>query len=398
MTPDATTGEDWSNRLMRVWAAVYAFGAIVFGALAVPQIVQQWSWYAWVWTTTALALFVVAISVGLASRIARPDVLRIGIGACATIYAIALASVVIGMPVPRLADDPTPWILDLTALGPVAAAIAWPGVFAWVYVAMLGPVVFAQRMLTEVAPDPIASLQHAVAVAVYSATLVALVLLFSRSATRLGEERRVARVSGDHAAVARFAEADQRRLDHFIHDDVLAVLTLIATPGRATDDVVRTQAGRTLELMRTGFDGLSPTSSVTDPREFAQTMRGVVAEIDADCEFLDRTTYWPALPPAVTLVLRSAIVEALRNSVTHAGGDSPRFVTRLVVVESLRDSIDILISDDGVGFHPDRVGRDRLGVAQSIVARVTSMDGGQARVRSIPGRGTHILLRWTSRA
>ena len=50
------------------------------------------------------------------------------------------------------------------------------------------------------------------------------------------------------------------------------------------------------------------------------------------------------------------------------------------------------VRDRGVGFDPDAVPEDRLGVRNSIVDRL-ARHGGTAEVRSTPGEGTEIRLR-----
>ncbi len=50
--------------------------------------------------------------------------------------------------------------------------------------------------------------------------------------------------------------------------------------------------------------------------------------------------------------------------------------------------------DAGAGFDPARVHPARLGLRRSIVERMADW-GGQALVRSAPGEGTTVTLRWT---
>ena len=53
---------------------------------------------------------------------------------------------------------------------------------------------------------------------------------------------------------------------------------------------------------------------------------------------------------------------------------------------------EVFVRDRGRGFDPDNVAEDRLGVRNSIVARM-ERHGGSAEVRSTPGQGTEVRLR-----
>jgi signal transduction histidine kinase len=55
------------------------------------------------------------------------------------------------------------------------------------------------------------------------------------------------------------------------------------------------------------------------------------------------------------------------------------------------------VRDAGAGFDPARVDPVRLGLRRSIVERIAEW-GGRASIRSAPGEGTVVSLRWTASA
>ena len=55
----------------------------------------------------------------------------------------------------------------------------------------------------------------------------------------------------------------------------------------------------------------------------------------------------------------------------------------------------MVVTDDGRGFNPHRIGIDRLGVRLSILQRVNSQPGGHATVVSSKGSGTTVTLTWS---
>jgi signal transduction histidine kinase len=55
--------------------------------------------------------------------------------------------------------------------------------------------------------------------------------------------------------------------------------------------------------------------------------------------------------------------------------------------------LDVTVRDEGAGFDPARVDPARLGLRRSITERVADR-GGRVSVRSAPGRGTLVSMRW----
>ena len=95
------------------------------------------------------------------------------------------------------------------------------------------------------------------------------------------------------------------------------------------------------------------------------------------------------IPVAVAEAVYSAAVQAMVNSLQHAGPGARRWAT----VRGDGNGVVVEVGDRGSGFDPRGVPNERLGVRVSILERVTSVGGG-ARVDSAPGTGTVVRLRW----
>jgi signal transduction histidine kinase len=83
----------------------------------------------------------------------------------------------------------------------------------------------------------------------------------------------------------------------------------------------------------------------------------------------------------------AATREALRNAARHAPGRKV-----FVFAEISERSAEVFVRDDGPGFEPDDVPRERRGIRDAIVGRMASA-GGQAVIDSSPGAGTEVALR-----
>lgn len=90
--------------------------------------------------------------------------------------------------------------------------------------------------------------------------------------------------------------------------------------------------------------------------------------------------------------LARAAREAVVNAAKHAGVDRVD-----VYAETDGRFAEVFVRDRGVGFDPEAIADDRMGVRASIVARI-ERHGGTATIRSAPGEGTEIALRVPVRA
>jgi signal transduction histidine kinase len=90
--------------------------------------------------------------------------------------------------------------------------------------------------------------------------------------------------------------------------------------------------------------------------------------------------------------------EALSNVASHAGTGEAWVEVSLPAsggrAKPLGD-LDVTVRDVGAGFDPARVDPARLGLRRSIIERMADW-GGQASIRSAPGQGTTVSLRWTA--
>lgn len=189
--------------------------------------------------------------------------------------------------------------------------------------------------------------------------------------TDLGAERRERIRSQERADVAAH-----------LHDSVLQTLAMLQ---KSADDpaAVATLARRQERELRSWLYG-----DETDPGEsLGAALRAVTDEVEQLHRVAVELVVVGDVPldPDVAAIVRAAR-EAVVNAANHARVDRID-----VYAETDGREVEVFVRDRGVGFDPDRVADDRMGLRGSIVARL-ERHGGHARVVSTPGEGTEIRM------
>ncbi len=245
--------------------------------------------------------------------------------------------------------------------------------------------------------------------------------------------RRMLRLRAE-AADARLAEADrdsraqyvvlsrsieQREHDRLLHDTVLNTLTALARGGggpaevlaRCRDDVALMEralsdpvaAERPSGDLLAGIESVARSMRARGLKVHVEVANGAPASIGgpagtgADPSGADAEARAVPLPVADAIV--HAVREALSNVASHAGTGEAWVLVGPVApaAGTAPGGLEVTVRDHGAGFDPACVPPGRLGLRRSITERVNDC-GGQVVIRSAPGEGTAVCLRWTALA
>lgn len=211
---------------------------------------------------------------------------------------------------------------------------------------------------------------------------------FAVSRYRAEAPRRGLSRAADEDALLHTRSIARSRAARVVHDTVLSDLAVLATsePGPLPPGLA-TRLTATLELLASPDWGADPGSTpaagpsgpVADALDRAAAA-GLRVQVDGEVGALR------CLDPAVRQALGGAVDQCLTNILRHAGTDVAELT---VLAES--DGLSVMITDGGTGFDLEHVGRDRLGLASSVQARIEEA-GGSVRVFARPGVGTTVLL------
>ena len=381
------TADSAELRLVRSMAVVVAIGAALFALLAIGSIrVQQDFAPAWWTVAAAIAVFALPVLAALAMPVASLRAARILLAAAGTGYLAAAFSslfLVDPLPVPE-----TQWVLNNTAAATSAVALAAPRSLGWMYNALISIIVIASRTRGPDMSGFVAGIQDGLYSFMFCAVFIALAHFTIDRARLVDEETRAVT---RHAAVVAAAHArsrERQRIDAVLHDSVLSVLMLASRGGDSSAEL-RAQAGSALAELTAGVHESDAAEDA--PVDLRRALRARLDRVNPRIPLLFPAEV-PGVPPAVADALADAAAEAARNSLRHAHLNHALPTVRVRVDH---DRLIVSIDDDGVGFDPEDVPAERLGLRASIVGRLESRPDTTARIRSAPGRGTQIELEWT---
>lgn len=380
------------KQVEKVLSRFVAVAGLVFAAQAIPTVLAQASFLDPLWLgIVAPVLFSWLVGV-LFFSIAQVWV-RGSHGTFAVLYLLAVVSLQFAVMPGAEVDLGLNWLNWLLTVAIGMAAIAFSTTLATV-VLFVAPIAFMLVRVTPSggsAPWELAVLECILAIILGGAVLIIVTMLRqAASAVDLAQSTAIERYS--NAVRLHATEVERVQVDAIVHDNVLTtLLTAAQAELPAAKALAATMAANAIShlqdaaLAAPGDERIISTAELAE--RISQSVRAFTQPIDLRVsEVADR-----AVPVHTAATIHSAAVQAIVNSLQHAGDNG---VKRWVSIETSPDStFVVVVGDDGKGFVVAGVPEARLGVRVSIVERVGNA-GGHAQVDSAPGRGTSITIRW----
>lgn len=185
-------------------------------------------------------------------------------------------------------------------------------------------------------------------------------------------------------SAARAQTVAKRHSEDFVHDEILATLSLV---GKAQVDSVK--AAALASKLRLRLHQSQQEKSICSVHDVLTALQSEIEAHEVDIELSTAIKTRQDLPCGVAQALISAIKQAIDNSIEHAE-ISGRQVTRQVKLECDTAGLRITVWDDGAGFDPAQaVGRH--GLSNSIMRRASNA-GIDVKLDTAPGRGTRLTF------
>jgi signal transduction histidine kinase len=380
--------------LLRVDAAMARLAAVIgvaFFLQSIPLQMTQLGNMAPAWNITILTMLVASL-VACAVAAIRKRFVRATYITFSVVYLIALVSWPFAVLDAAAAPADSYWLYLLLTIATTTASVALEVPIAVVYT-LGAPALYGVIRVTEAGGG--ATLQAAILDSMYSMLLgggILIMIAVLRSAARgvdTAQQNALERYS--HAVRQHATEAERVQVDSIVHDSVLTTLLSAARAfSPEAKSLAATMAGNAIGHLREAV-AVAPDSEATVSGEVI-AHRIVDAAESMSERFAVRMSAkeWCEIPVTVAEAAYSASVQAMINSLQHAGPGVERWIE---IRSHGHQAFTIEIGDRGAGFDPDLIPTERLGVRVSILERVASA-GGHARIDTAPGEGTVITLAW----
>lgn len=380
------------KRVETVLSRSVAWFGFVFGAQTLLALPSQWSIGDPVWTVTVVAALYGTLLVALFCSTIKWFV----VGShrlFAIVYVAALVSWPFFLADPSVTQSGNHWLYQLTTVATAMAAIGLSVRGALTYLFVV-PAIYGVIRVTPWGGGARweLGLFDAVYAIILGGAILVIVAMVRAAATSVDEAQGTALDRYSRAVRQHATEVERVHVDSIVHD---SVLTTLLTAARAeSPEQQRLSAQMATNAIRHLQEAalVSPDDGTTVRfRQLADRIvtagRGMQPPFTVRVRSLDTRV----LPSAQAEALYSAAVQAMVNSVQHAGGADVR--RWLKVTGHHGGSVEIEVGDAGLGFDVDTVPHERLGVRRSIIERTINA-GGHAEVRSSPGKGTVVVLTW----
>ncbi|CAN5268848.1 hypothetical protein BH09ACT6_BH09ACT6_25270 [soil metagenome] len=420
--PASTTGMESTLHRLRgaisrssidiIMTRVTALFGLLFAVQSIPAVNESSRYLYLGWAIAVpVVLFVLLFLVVVAAALKRG--VSLFMSAFAVAYLIALALWPVSVENLGAAHFSQPWLWYLITLGMIFAALASPMRWAIVYSVFVTMVyVFIRTQPAGGGVKPELAVLDGVYVLLIGAFALMITTTLRVAADRVDAAQLTAMQQYARAARNHAAERERAKVDALVHDTVLATLIAAAkaeTPAERARAVSLSQAAlKTLQDAPQAFDRNSDVGT----REFSGRLAAATRLLSPRIAIEDAQLGAGRIPGQVADAIFSAAVQALINSLQHAGRgrpspggrdgrdspDSPdnpdNRVRRFVRMRTAPgDELIVEVSDTGSGFDMSSVPPQRLGLRVSIRERVEAV-GGVVSVESTPGGGTSVVISW----
>lgn len=379
--------------LVRVDTAIARSAAgfgFAFMLQSIPAMIAQLPNSSPLWAGVMVFALVVSLALAALASALRQQVRGANI-TFAVVYLVALISWPFAVVDPAAATQDSYWLYYLLTIATAMATVGFPLRVATAYL-ILAPTLYAIIRVTP-AGGGVTTVQAAldsVYAIILGGAITIITAILRSAASSVDRAQATALERYGHAVRQHATEAERVQVDAIVHD---SVLTTFLSAARADTPEAKELASR---MAGNAIGYLRDAVSVV-PVGDADVALSVLANRIADAASAlsepftvetDRAGESP-VPVAVAEAVYSAAVQAMVNSLQHAGPGTERWAS----VRYEGGSVVVEVGDRGVGFDPQIVPQERLGVRVSILERVSSV-GGVARVDTAPGEGTLVTLRW----
>jgi len=292
-------------------------------------------------------------------------------------------------------SDYRAWLWWWTGTATIAMTMYLPKWWSFAYLAAMPASYFFLRLHPIGGGADLGSATlDATYILLYALAVQALVGMLRTAAIEVDAQNDAVAETAARRAEIDATELERQKLDELVHDQVLTTLLLAANADSkereamaaesanvAIERLQTTASDDSSELQEVSVSSFIDSLSASLQRGYPEVEINVTKELD-----------FP-VPIAVGIALADATVQAMTNSMQHAGAKATRQVRIKVDYHGLK----IVVKDDGKGFWESKIPKDRLGIRNSIRRRASAV-GAEVRIASSPRKGATVILKWSPNA
>lgn len=282
------------------------------------------------------------------------------------------------------------WVWWLVGMATISMGVANPIWLGAVYLVVASASwFFVDTSMAGGSGDPAIALQDSVYVFLLGGAVSSLIRLTRDGARRADEANSIAIASAIEQAQIDATERERQRIDALVHDRVLNTL-LVASNAKSEPEQ--------LAVATMAVDAISSLESAASDQEFDskvttlglyRSLRKAAFRASRDIEVDILSAGLEEVPAEIAQAITQAALQAIDNAIRHSKADK----IQLRLGSSAFKGLVVEVMDNGTGFSPERLPKNRLGISTSIRARM-ELVGGEAQVSSQPGSGATVILRW----
>ncbi len=287
-----------------------------------------------------------------------------------------------------------PWLWYLCTVATAAAALSLKPLAATIYL-IAAPVAYGLTRLPAaggargVGP---AAFDTVYAIILGGAVLI-IVTLLRQAAASVDSAQATALDRYAHAVRQHATEVERVQVDSIVHDSVLTTfLSAAAADTPESKELATRMAKNAMGHLKAAAAATPDDDATMTNSQLSHRIMGATATLSAPFELRTRDIGQGVIPVHVAEAVYSASVQAMVNSLQHAG-QGPEVTRWLSIRGKEYGGIRVDIGDTGTGFELDTVPTERLGLRVSILERVASA-GGAVEIDSALGHGTVISIQW----
>ena len=290
-----------------------------------------------------------------------------------------------------LPDNYKPWVWWAVGFASLAATGAFKRNTALVFLVLMPLIWLVIRVSPYGASESfVVALEDSLYSFFFSTAVSLLVMFLRHRAAQVDSEFESLSAARLERAFLDVMQIERTKINSIVHDSVIASLDAAA---EANSDADRLSA---IKSAKEAIMRLERESS-RDPmaREFVssqalfESLRSAIERRSTFVEVKVKSPVDLQVPYEVAVAMAESTFQALNNSLVHAANA----LNRKVLLNSSRNSLKILIIDDGIGFRMSNVPKNRLGVRVAIFQRLESISV-KVNLQSSPGQGTTWAFEW----